>query len=266
MFAAAASPSANDMAYQSPTQREVYTPTHLLQAQALVQSQEYMYPPQPQLYGHGVHPTQTAYHPQTHEIPVSSAQLADIRRRVDDPGLEFHRMHPAQPLYPTESSYAPEQFYPPLVAVPNASYDFRFPAALASYDAHPYQSVYAPVDPYANVNAGPSDYRGWGEEDGDGHRDYADNGDIIYNPMEVHQRSFCEEHQLTNHFYGVRQVKHRRRTTPEQFRVLEESFLQNPKPSNQHRKVLADMLGMTTRGVQVWFQNRFVQRLCGCSR
>ena len=52
------------------------------------------------------------------------------------------------------------------------------------------------------------------------------------------------------------QVKHRRRTTPEQLKVLEHWFDINPKPDNNLREWLAMELGMTKRNVQVWFQNR----------
>lgn len=52
------------------------------------------------------------------------------------------------------------------------------------------------------------------------------------------------------------QVKHRRRTTPEQLKVLEFWYDINPKPDNQLREQLAAQLGMTKRNVQVWFQNR----------
>lgn len=53
-------------------------------------------------------------------------------------------------------------------------------------------------------------------------------------------------------------VKHRRRTTPEQLKVLEHWFDVNPKPDNNLREWLAMELGMTKRNVQVWFQNRSV--------
>lgn len=52
------------------------------------------------------------------------------------------------------------------------------------------------------------------------------------------------------------QVKHRRRTTPDQLKVLEHWFAINPKPDNSLREWLASELGMTKRNVQVWFQNR----------
>ncbi|GMK57945.1 hypothetical protein CspeluHIS016_0407790 [Cutaneotrichosporon spelunceum] len=56
--------------------------------------------------------------------------------------------------------------------------------------------------------------------------------------------------------YGNLEVKHRRRTTPEQLRVLEHYFGINPRPDNQLREFLAGELGITKRNVQVWFQNR----------
>lgn len=55
---------------------------------------------------------------------------------------------------------------------------------------------------------------------------------------------------------GLDQVKHRKRTTPEQLKVLERWFDENPKPDNNTREFLASTLGMTKRNVQVWFQNR----------
>ena len=59
----------------------------------------------------------------------------------------------------------------------------------------------------------------------------------------------------------VIKVKHRRRTTPEQLKVLEHWYDVNPKPDNNLREWLAMELGMTKRNVQVWFQNRSVHFL-----
>lgn len=47
-------------------------------------------------------------------------------------------------------------------------------------------------------------------------------------------------------------VKHRRRTTAPQLRVLENQFVLNAKPDIPIRKAIADQLGMTPREVQVW--------------
>jgi len=57
-------------------------------------------------------------------------------------------------------------------------------------------------------------------------------------------------------FYNPFEVKHRRRTSRSQFKVLEKTFNENPKPNATIRRVLAQNLNMTPRGVQVWFQNR----------
>jgi hypothetical protein len=52
------------------------------------------------------------------------------------------------------------------------------------------------------------------------------------------------------------EVKHRRRTTKGQFRVLEDTFQKTPKPSNEVRKAISEQLDMPPRAVQIWFQNR----------
>ncbi|OAD07885.1 Homeodomain-like DNA binding domain-containing transcription factor [Mucor lusitanicus CBS 277.49] len=57
-------------------------------------------------------------------------------------------------------------------------------------------------------------------------------------------------------FYNPFEIKHRRRTSRAQFKVLEKTFLENPKPNAAVRRWLAQKLVMTPRGVQVWFQNR----------
>ncbi|KAI9467978.1 MAG: hypothetical protein EXX96DRAFT_611900 [Benjaminiella poitrasii] len=79
----------------------------------------------------------------------------------------------------------------------------------------------------------------------------------------------CEENEATEfsndsqqaddfktNFYNPFEVKHRRRTSRAQFKVLEKTFLENPKPSAPMRRWLAQKLVMSPRGVQVWFQNR----------
>ncbi|KAL9557924.1 hypothetical protein MBANPS3_001154 [Mucor bainieri] len=57
-------------------------------------------------------------------------------------------------------------------------------------------------------------------------------------------------------FYNPFEIKHRRRTSRAQLKVLEKSYLENPKPSAAIRRILAQKLEMTPRGVQIWFQNR----------
>lgn len=75
------------------------------------------------------------------------------------------------------------------------------------------------------------------------------------------ERMFETFHQSPNGdfkptFYNPFEIKHRRRTSKDQFQVLESSFLENCKPNAMVRRSLAARLGMTPRAVQVWFQNR----------
>src|SRR5689334_17294473 len=48
----------------------------------------------------------------------------------------------------------------------------------------------------------------------------------------------------------------RHRTSPNQLRILEEIYAKEKMPSQNLRESLAKQLGMTTRRVQVWFQNK----------
>lgn len=59
-------------------------------------------------------------------------------------------------------------------------------------------------------------------------------------------------------FYNYRpnEVKHRKRTTRAQTKILEEQFKTTDKPDAATRSELSVRLGMTPREVQVWFQNR----------
>ncbi|KAJ3772917.1 hypothetical protein FB446DRAFT_788257 [Lentinula raphanica] len=56
--------------------------------------------------------------------------------------------------------------------------------------------------------------------------------------------------------YTPNEVKHRKRTTNAQLKVLENVFKRDTKPNAALRNELAAQLDMTARGVQVWFQNR----------
>ncbi|KAF8919802.1 hypothetical protein CPB85DRAFT_1248622 [Mucidula mucida] len=56
--------------------------------------------------------------------------------------------------------------------------------------------------------------------------------------------------------YTPNEVKHRKRTTSDQLKILEGIFKRDTKPNAALRTELASRLDMTPRGVQVWFQNR----------
>lgn len=57
-------------------------------------------------------------------------------------------------------------------------------------------------------------------------------------------------------FYNPFEVKHRRRTTKTQYKLLERVFQEINNPPASLRRQLAARIGMTPRSVQVWFQNR----------
>lgn len=50
--------------------------------------------------------------------------------------------------------------------------------------------------------------------------------------------------------------KKRQRTNPDQLAILEQIFQTDKMPSQQTRIQLADQLGMSSRRVQIWFQNK----------
>lgn len=80
--------------------------------------------------------------------------------------------------------------------------------------------------------------------------------------MENFRGNFFDSYQngssgeLRNQYYDPFFVKHRKRTTKTQLKVLEQTFETNIRPDANMRKKLGEQLGMTPRSVQVWFQNR----------
>lgn len=80
--------------------------------------------------------------------------------------------------------------------------------------------------------------------------------------MENFRGNFFDSYQnngngeLRNQYYDPFFVKHRKRTTKAQLKVLEKTFETNIRPDANMRKKLGEQLGMTPRSVQVWFQNR----------
>jgi hypothetical protein len=72
----------------------------------------------------------------------------------------------------------------------------------------------------------------------------------------MHRPDGAEWKQSSFFSYRPNEVKHRKRTTRQQLKVLEETFRTTQKPDGNVRKSLALQLDMTPRNVQVWFQNR----------
>lgn len=76
--------------------------------------------------------------------------------------------------------------------------------------------------------------------------------------QQQYQRADATEWKQSSFFsYRPNEVKHRKRTTRQQLKVLEETFKTTQKPDANVRKALAAQLDMTPRNVQVWFQNRY---------
>ena len=74
-----------------------------------------------------------------------------------------------------------------------------------------------------------------------------------------HVRDHPHAHELgdfRSQYLNPFEVKHRRRTTRSQFKVLEATFKENAKPNATMRKNLSQQLDMPLRAVQIWFQNR----------
>merc|ERR1711915_327203 len=62
--------------------------------------------------------------------------------------------------------------------------------------------------------------------------------------------------ELKSTFFDPFEVKHRKKTSKTQLKILEKTFESNKKPDSALRNQLSEQLGMTPRSVQVWFQNR----------
>jgi hypothetical protein len=77
-----------------------------------------------------------------------------------------------------------------------------------------------------------------------------------YDTSAPHRADATEWKQSSFFSYRPNEVKHRKRTTRQQLKVLEETFRTTQKPDGNVRKALAAQLDMTPRNVQVWFQNR----------
>lgn len=87
---------------------------------------------------------------------------------------------------------------------------------------------------------------------------YTASSDLAFQqlPAQSHRVDGTEWKQQSFFTYRPNEVKHRKRTTRQQLKVLEETFKTTQKPDGNVRKALAAQLDMTPRNVQVWFQNR----------
>ena len=83
--------------------------------------------------------------------------------------------------------------------------------------------------------------------------EYADNATTSHQPqVETCPYLPQEDHVRSSFFsYSPDVVKHRKRTSRAQRKVLEEAFRQNPKPSQYTRKFLIHQTGMDRRSLQV---------------
>jgi len=83
-------------------------------------------------------------------------------------------------------------------------------------------------------------------------KDSEDEGEIMLLAMILLQLNgvkLPEEDLLLN-------KKKRQRTNPDQLAILEQIFQTDKMPNQQTRVQLADQLGMSSRRVQIWFQNK----------
>ena len=64
------------------------------------------------------------------------------------------------------------------------------------------------------------------------------------------------QEQLQARSSGQPSKKRRCRTSDDQLKILQRAFAVDPMPNAAGRTILAKRLGMTSRAVQVWFQNR----------
>jgi len=84
------------------------------------------------------------------------------------------------------------------------------------------------------------------------YNDQDDEGEIMLLAMillQLHGVKLPSDDDLLN-------KKKRQRTSPDQLAILEQIFTTDKMPNQQTRVHLADQLGMSSRRVQIWFQNK----------
>ncbi|KAJ1960578.1 hypothetical protein IWQ62_004177 [Dispira parvispora] len=78
-------------------------------------------------------------------------------------------------------------------------------------------------------------------------------GHYLGMPPHPHYYDYDNHH---HHLPPYKQVKKRKRLTPDRLALLVSVFQQEQKPNADKRRQLSEQTGMTPREVQVWFQNR----------
>ncbi|KZT08388.1 uncharacterized protein LAESUDRAFT_64995 [Laetiporus sulphureus 93-53] len=164
-----------------------------------------------------------------------------------------HRLPSAQPALYSLDAYPAQRHLPSqprqLAQPPTPSQVYSYPSSLTDLPYHPappphHRSHTAPAAPYFPQDS------------------YANRATHLtpattcvpslippgMDPARVDMRTFYP--------YTPNEVKHRKRTTRAQLKVLEEAYSKETKPNASLRKELAEKLNMTPRNVQVWFQNR----------
>ncbi|KAL4248159.1 hypothetical protein ABKN59_007890 [Abortiporus biennis] len=159
-----------------------------------------------------------------------------------------HHHHHQQQLHRLNPGSGP--YYP----IPHHLQDIPLPAQRHQQQPHPYNNlppVY-PLDPRQPHHHLPPHLQHSNMlPPGHPHRSTTCVPSLIphgMDPGQVDMRTFFP--------YQPNEVKHRKRTTRSQLKVLEDVYKYDTKPNASLRKKLAEELNMTPRGVQVWFQNR----------
>ncbi|KAJ1653657.1 hypothetical protein IWQ61_006268 [Dispira simplex] len=75
-------------------------------------------------------------------------------------------------------------------------------------------------------------------------------------PHHPHCYDYDNHHHHHHQLPPYKQVKKRKRLTPDRLALLVSVFQQEQKPNADKRRQLSEQTGMTPREVQVWFQNR----------
>lgn len=91
------------------------------------------------------------------------------------------------------------------------------------------------------------------------YNDKDDEGEIMLLAMillQLHGVKLPTSHEDDNDNDDLLNKKKRQRTSPDQLAILEQIFQTDKMPNQQTRVQLADQLGMSSRRVQIWFQNK----------